>query len=78
MPVELLYSVIGFMAMVIIGLIGSLWTGQRRSTNRMFELLDDLRKVISSLESGLRGDLVTLDRRVTRIEERYPRHDERT
>ncbi len=73
MPIEILYSVIGGLLALVASLIGALWTIYTGSTKKIFQKLDDLGETMHGIEIGLRGDLVELDRRVTRIEEQIKR-----
>ena len=70
MQIETMYGIIGFMASVIVLLIGALWASQSGATKKIFEKLDALWTALGNLEKGLRGDLTELDRRVTRLEAR--------
>jgi hypothetical protein len=79
MPTEILYSVIGFLVTVVVALIAMVWSmhsgaaarAERKFdglTEKLFAKLDELTEALHGVESGLRGELSNLDRRVTRLE----------
>lgn len=70
MQAEILYGVIGFMASLIVILIGALWHNQSGATKRIFELLDQIRTDVNDTKVSLHGELAKLDRRVTKLEAR--------
>lgn len=72
MPAEILYGVIGFLASLVVVMIGVIWNMQTGATRKIFEKLDELGATLHGVENGLRGELTELDRRVTRIEARCP------
>jgi hypothetical protein len=75
MPAEILYSIIGGLLGVVAALVGALWTIYSGSTKKIFDKLDELFQTMHEIETGLRGDLVELDRRITRIETRLEQHN---
>lgn len=69
MPVEVLYSVIGFLSVCILGLIASIWKSESGDKKQIFATLDEIRKIIGALEHDIRNDLTMLDRRLLKLEE---------
>lgn len=60
--VATLGAIIGTLIAVLIGLLA--WIG-----NRVHDRLDSIASSLTSIEKDLRGDLVNLDRRVSKLED---------
>lgn len=76
MPVEILYGLVAFLSMIVLGLIGVIWhihISQQEKIHEtlkgIFSSIEKLRENNQKLEASLHGDLANLDRRVLRIEE---------
>jgi ribosomal protein S13 len=79
MPTETLYTVIGFLIALVVGLIVYIWTSHIKAGDRLkqlvdkiFEKLEELTQSHHMIEIDLRGRLADLDRRVAEIRANCP------